>query len=137
MAEPLFKVVRVAVQPQGAFGVLLQGSLPFAVTLERTYPLAGSAQLVKIPAGLWHCTRTIFHRGGYPTYEIHVPSHTRLLFHKGNVEDDSEGCVLVGEAFSPIKSQPGVAASAAGFEEFMERAAAVPSFSLRVIEAPA
>ena len=66
--------------PEGAFGVLFQDGLPFALTLEHTY----ADPRVKIPAGLYDCRSSYFHRGGYDAYEITgVAGHTRLLFHKG------------------------------------------------------
>jgi len=128
-----FTLVRVVVLPQGAFGVLLHHDVPFCTTLERTYALpSGPGQLVKIPAGLWRCVRTRYLRGEYDTYEIEVPGHARLLFHKGNVELHSEGCVLVGESYATFAGQPGIAASEAGFVEFMNRAGNRPEFQLRV-----
>jgi len=131
--SPEFEVVRVAVREPGAFGVLLHQGIPFATTLERTYPLPGGEQHVKIPEGLWTCVRTRYLRGGYSTYEVaKVPGHSRLLFHKGNVEQDSEGCVLVGSGYGVLLSQPAVVQSAAGFAEFMRRAAGIEHFVLRV-----
>jgi len=128
-----FGLLRIAIRPEGAFGVLLHKGLPFATTLERTYSLpSGPGQLVKIPAGLWRCVRTRYLRGEYDTYEIEVPGHTRLLFHQGNVELHSEGCVLVGESYAMFVGQPGIASSEAGFLEFMQRAGGRPEFQLRV-----
>jgi len=128
-----FGLLRVAIRPEGAFGVLLHKGLPFAVTLERTYALpSGPGQLVKIPAGAWRCTKTVYLKGGYDTYEIEVPGHSRLLFHRGNTELHSAGCVLVGESYATFAGQPGIAASEAGFVEFMNRAGNRSEFQLRV-----
>lgn len=131
---PLFSIVRVAIRSDGAYGVLLHGGLPFAVTLEKTYqPLSGiGRQEVKIPVGRHRCVSTFYYKGGYSTYEIMVPGHSRLLFHKGNIEAHSEGCVLVGESFASIAGTPGIASSAVGFAEFYERARALPGFDLDV-----
>lgn len=52
----------------------------------------------RIPAGTYVCKRDYFHRGGYPTFEITgVPNRERILFHIGNTEENTEGCILVGE----------------------------------------
>lgn len=128
-------LLRVSREPAGCFGVLLQDSIPFACTVERTYPLAGNVQLVKIPAGTYTCKKTIFHKKGYQTYEITgVAGHSRLLFHRGNVEDDSEGCVLVGQGFGLVSGRDGILYSTAGFHEFMRRAADRDSFTLVISE---
>jgi len=136
-----FELHRVAVRPDGAFGVLLHDGLPFAVTLERTYPTLSSGEAAvlsrtpKIPVGVHRCTRSFFHRGGYSTFEVHVPGHSRLLFHRGNTEKDSEGCILVAESFGELGAEPAILESVMGFAEFMRRASSVGTeFQLVVTE---
>lgn len=138
----LFTLLRVAGRPEGAFGVLLFGDWPFALTIERTYPDApkpcchrmASGQYVKLPPGRYRCTRSVFLKGGYATFEIHVEGHERILFHKGNREEDFDGCIGIGESFHDFGPAPGVAASAAGFREFMVRAADLALFDLDVVD---
>jgi hypothetical protein len=128
-------LLRVATVPEGAFGVLLHHGIPFAVTLERSYGRVGG-DAAKIPVGAWSCKRTVYLRGGYATFDVLVPGHTRLLFHRGNVETDSEGCVLVGESFHEFgRGRPGIGQSAAGFAEFMARMGERETFELLVREA--
>lgn len=123
----ILELIRVAVRPAGAFGVLLsEDGLPFAVTLERTFDDGKPS----IPAGEYECVATVFYRHNYSTYEILVPGHSRLLFHKGNYEKDSEGCVLVAKAFEG----DWISGSLNGFTEFMHRLAGVSSFRLRIKE---
>jgi hypothetical protein len=109
-------------QAEGAFGVLLAGSI-LPLSLGRTYPKDDAdprgEQFVKIPPGRYVCRRTYFHRGGFDTYEVTgVEGHSRLLFHKGNVEADSEGCILVGQRFDQW-GRPAVLESALAFSVFM------------------
>lgn len=138
MGAPFLSLVRVAVTAEyGAFGVLCNYGVPFAVTLERTYEEPGEP-VVKIPPGTWLCTQTIFHHGQpkpYATFEVHIFGHSRLLFHKGNIERHSDGCILVAESFAllPPNATPGVSQSAAGFIEFMERCGDRQSFELVVV----
>ena len=126
-----FELVRVAMAPEGCFGALLHVGIPFATTLERTYDDPDGTQRVKIPAGVWTCKRTLYVRGGYETYEVmDVPGHSRLLFHRGNVENDSEGCILVGHGYAP--GWPGITGSRQAFAAFMGRSRDRPTFSLAV-----
>ena len=125
------ELVRVAVAEEGAFGVLLQDNLPFAVTLERTF---GDADRIVIPPGDHKCRSTTFFKKGYPTYEVAVPGHKRVLFHIGNLEEDSTGCILVGLEFGAVEGKWGVLLSRLGFREFMKRAAGCAEFLLRVRE---
>jgi hypothetical protein len=136
------ELVRVAVALEGAFGVLLVDGIPAGpVTLERSYPVADSsprgAQYVKIPAGKYACQRTYFQHGQYETYEVTgVEGHTRLLFHCGNAETDSDGCILVGQRFGRTlawqQHQPGVLESRLAFGEFMRLAGGTETFTLTV-----
>ncbi len=120
---------RVAILKDGAFGVLMHNAVPFAVTLERTYDPGNT---VKIGNGFHECHRSRYAKGGYDTFEITVLGHDRILFHKGNVELHSEGCVLVAESYAVFGDKPGVAMSGQGFEEFMKRTGDVDSFLLEV-----
>ena len=124
-----FELKRVSIINHGAFGVLLQNGVPFAVTLERTYDPGNT---VKIGNGFHECYRSRYNRGNYDTFEITVPGHERILFHKGNVELHSEGCILVAKAFDDFGDKPGISMSAEGFSRFMKRAADVDSFTLEV-----
>lgn len=113
--------------------MLLHGGVPFATTLERTYELAGHVQITKIPPGTWTCRSRFYLKGQYDTYEVMgVPGHFALLFHKGNLEDDSDGCILVGNGYGTVYQRPGVLRSQDGFLEFMRRTGGAAEFLLRV-----
>ena len=125
---------RISVHKEGAFGVLLFDGIPICVTLERTYD--DQAKVVKIPPGTYQCKRSRYHRGGYDTFEIHVPGHSRILFHKGNVETHSEGCVLLGEQYGVLNGRPAILQSGVAFDEFMAKTKDVDVFDLHVIYCP-
>ena len=115
---------------EGCFGTLHENrSPPFALTLERTFKPANE---VIIPHGIHKCTKSQYYKGGYPTFEIHVEGHSRILFHKGNVEAHSMGCILVGEYFHEFNGRAGIANSKGGFNEFMLRAGTLDEFYLEV-----
>ena len=135
---PDLELVRLCIAPEGAFGVLLLDGLPVGpVSLERSYPLVESRprgpQFVKIPKGRYRCTRTKYYRGNYDTFEVTgVLGHSRLLFHAGNMEADSEGCILIGRRFGLLHGQPAVLESIRGFGDLMALLANKPSFDLMV-----
>lgn len=61
----------------------------------------GTAYLPKIPVGAYKCVKGQHILEGmkmpFITYEITgVPGHVGLLFHKGNLDKDTAGCILLG-----------------------------------------
>ena len=131
MDTPLV-IKRVAVISDGAFGVILYHGIPFAVTLERTYDPDEGDEVIKIPSGIYRCTKTKYLRGDYDTFEIHVPGHSRILFHKGNVETDLNGCIAIGEEFGYLHDKPAILGSGRGFSEFMEKMENTDYFDLTI-----
>jgi hypothetical protein len=125
-----FTVQRVSIIEPGAFGVMKdERGWPFAVTLERTY----DDLRVKIPAGTYVCTRTKYFKGGYPTFEIPVPGHDRILLHVANVETELEGCIAVALKFGELKGRLAVLESGAGFARFMARAGNAKQIQLSIV----
>lgn len=117
--------------------LLIDGVPCGPITVERSYPVDPAQprgeQYVKIPPGRYVCKRSVFYRGGYDTYEITgVVGHSRLLFHRGNAEEDSDGCILVGRRFGFVGMRPAVLESREGFAEFMRLTWGRSSFGLRV-----
>jgi hypothetical protein len=112
-------LVRLEVGEDGAFGVLVVDGQLFA-TCERTFTEPGGQQRVVIPVGRWLCKRAMYNKGGYRTFEIIVPGHDEVKFHRGNVELHSLGCVLVGSSFGEIGGRPAVLDSATAWRRFDE-----------------
>lgn len=131
---PDLTLVRVAKTPQATFGVVkFTAGDPFAVTLERPW-LNNKRQESCIPAGTYRCQRVQSPKFG-DTFEItNVPNRSHILFHAGNVPEDSLGCVLVGERFDPVKGQNGITASREGFAEFLAHQKGVQTFLLTIVE---
>lgn len=123
-----FQLKRVAKIESGAFGVLLFAGTPFCVTLEHSY---GNYEPI-IPNGFHQCTRSRYIKGGYDTFEVQVEGHSRILFHKGNTEADSAGCILLAEMFVVVNGVAGIGTSQVAFDEFMKNAQGFDSFSLEV-----
>lgn len=139
----LIRVNKSAQKP--TFGVLLYEGLPFALTLERPWmdnqPSKGDVPGSCIPAARYLCTRCRkspdYNFQDSPqfgnTFQIRdVPNRSKILFHKGNLSDDTRGCVIVGEQFEPMNGQPAVLASKKGYDEFMSILADVDEFELEL-----
>lgn len=118
----------VTVRKDGCFSVLLWDGQPFAVSVEHTFENGHPI----IRSGWYVCKRDFYHKGGYETFEIPVLDHTRILFHKGNTEEDSRGCVLVAESFGVIGKQTAVSDSRLGFGELMALTAGLKEFKMLV-----
>lgn len=124
----LLKLERFGSNPYGTFGRLeVPGGKVFA-TLEpqwRDNAAKGSC----IPAGRYPLllrASPIVNRltkGKYPRgWEVdQVPGRDLIMFHPGNWQKNSEGCILVGRSHQEIGGVPGVSASQAAFADFMQR----------------
>lgn len=134
-------IKRLVYREDGTPGVLLddgQGGFydvaePFALTLEPPWK-DNTVGRSCIPVGTYLCRRVQSPKFGN-TFEITgVPGRTHVLFHKGNIDDNTEGCVLVGEEFARwTDGSVSIMRSGPGFTEFLDRLAQDDSFMLRVI----
>jgi hypothetical protein len=123
---------RLYVGQYGAFGELLDGfGRTICFTLEHAYQ-DGADWSAKVPAGAYLCQRgehQLTSGEVFETFEImNVPGHSGILFHCGNVEDDSAGCVLVGQGISNFA----LVNSRIAFDAFLQATAGVDSFQLTV-----
>lgn len=82
------------------YGVLLKDDVPQCVTLELPW-LLNVPDKSCIPAGVYPCIP--HNTADKPNcWEITgVPSRSSVLIHIGNTIADTEGCILVGNAFFP------------------------------------
>ena len=94
---------RTLFNKDGILGELISDNGIFeCATLEHAYPINSHGFEPKLPTGLYTCVRGMHRLSHMPhpfeTFEImNVPGHTGILFHPGNFNNDSEGCVLLGE----------------------------------------
>ena len=116
-----FVLLRIARTQDGVFGVLIQGSKPFAVTLEPE-DRDNQKGISCIPEGMYYCEPWDSPKFG-KTYEVlNVPNRTKILIHSGNTEDDSKGCILVAESFGELGGKTAILDSRKGKEEFLLKA---------------
>jgi hypothetical protein len=141
LVKPRLELKTIAVRDDGCFSVMLWDGRPCLVSVERTFDNG----LPVIGGGAFDCRRSRYHKGGYETFEIIVPGHTRVLFHKGALEEHSLACVIVGESFggfdrarkayaqrADADDQTAILGSSAGFEEFMLLTAGIDFFRMQV-----
>ena len=152
-------LTRTAYTPNGVFGVLTgEGGLKLADTLEHAYaaddPRSGPNCLQdqpKLPVGTYTCvkgTHTLDHHPlPFQAFEVTgVPGHTGILFHIGNYNNDSDGCILLGQYLESIENVPFPSIpqavptvhrmlihSADTFNAFMTVMQNIPTFTLVVI----
>lgn len=131
-------LVRCDFRPDGIFSELrdISGEMLF-VTLEHAFGDGLGGFAPKIPDGQYTCVRGMHRLLGmtqdFETFEVtNVPDHTGILFHIGNFNRDSDGCILMGMNLAQISGQQAIASSKAAFNEFMDMQAGVANFSLTV-----
>ncbi len=125
------KLTRIFYGESGVFGTLAFGPMQASplYTLEHSY---GDEWQPKLPPGSYICRRGRhqLHSGPIETFEVTgVPGHTGILFHYGNTEDASEGCILLGTR----REGDAVLNSRAAFREFMEVMFGLDEFTLEVV----
>lgn len=138
---------RTAFKAQGIFGEIYvreNNSTPkwLFFSLEHAYPVGPdhtspdgepTGWQAKIPKGIYRCVRGPhqLHNGlKFETFMVTgVPGHTGILFHVGNYNKDSEGCILIGKQTIP----DGVGKSGDAFKEFMYLQRDCNEFTLEVV----
>ena len=126
-----FRLIRISQTDDATFGVLLDEGIPFCVTLERPW-LQNKRSVSCIPEGFYICERVRSPKFGN-TFEIKdVPGRSHILFHKGNLSDDTHGCVLVGEQYEPLGGENAILASGKAFSEFKERTDGIKGILLQI-----
>lgn len=129
----------------GIFGKLEDDSLGMSlITLEHAYENSDHTSYVpKIPEGIYKCVRgkhSLFRSPQkFETFEVTgVAGHSGLLFHPGNFNNDSEGCILLGTKIMKMGyGAEMIANSKLAFKEFMEFLHSVDQFSLEIIDSDA
>ena len=113
---------RVASRPDGMGGVLLvhspAGDLWLCVTLEDPWRNNAVGESC-IPAGTYRCVKRPT-RGFGLTFEVmHVPGRSAILFHPGNTELDTQGCILTGFAIGAFDDRMDIRDSRAAHAAMM------------------
>ena len=127
-------IIRVEKGDAGTFGVCKLDGRAFCVTLEPED--RDNAEGVScIPEGDYVAKRVNSPHFGL-TFEITgVSGRTHILFHAGNVEGDTRGCVLLGRNFGALDERRAVLSSGNTFKSFMLAMCNNDSFRVRIKDA--
>ena len=128
-----FVLNRVAQSEKGTFGVLIEGQIPFALTLEPPW-LDNKKNISCIPPDEYICKSVNSPKYGYAFRVTRVALRTNILFHQGNIGKNTLGCILVGEQFEPLNGEPAILASQKGYKELMHKLRGLDTFKLVIIE---
>ena len=123
-------IVRLEQTEAGALGSLLIDNSMYCSTLE---PDVNDSDRFQIPIGKYLCKR--FHGKKWKnTFEVIVKDHTAVLFHAGNVEADTEGCILLGRQPSYLTGTRAILNSGYTFKDFIRRMKDVDEFTLIIYD---
>ena len=93
---------RFLISHDGVFGLMTVRGMHLFTCEEED--LGNLVSLSCIPIGTYRLERTIYHKHGYETFEVmDVPNRRRILFHPGNTEEDTEGCILPGMSLGVLE----------------------------------
>ena len=135
------ELLRVFKRQDGTFGVLSIGEegkpetlMPICLTVERPW-LNNQRGISCIPTGQYTCLAVNSPKFGH-TFEVTgVPQRSEILFHKGNIDDDSHGCIILGESFARwTTGQLDITSSLLAFEDFLREFKDQTQFNLTIRE---
>jgi len=117
----------------GTFGVLKINKAVFCVTLEPQDRL-NLVNRSSIPAKQYICYR--YQSAKYEkTFQVmHVPGRSNILFHAGNVVEDTTGCIILAQHFGKLKGRRAVLNSGKTFENFIRLMEGIGYFHLTIKE---
>lgn len=132
------KLERNKYTKDGVFGILYDDKgQEIAVTLEHVY-LNGTTLTAKVSHGEYTCLRHAPNRVPYETFELqNVPNFqgkpvTGILIHVLNYNNESEGCIGVGEAVVESPKGKMITNSKVTFDKLMDLQKDVTSFTLEI-----
>lgn len=128
------QILRAVKRADGVFGIFMVSMYPICLTCERPW-LNNQIGISCIPAGQYICRRVKSPKFG-DTFEVTgVSGRSEILIHSGNIDDDSHGCIILGENFEPWKTgQLSLASSKIAFGQFMREMEGQDQFTLTIKE---
>jgi len=131
-------LTRTAFRPDGIFSRLAdEANNEVAITIEHAYLQPDGTYKPKLIDGVYTCVRgqhQLAHMTApFTTFEItNVPGHTNILFHVGNYNEDSDGCVCTGQTLYNVSEPWMIRSSKPTFNKFMAMQSGIDQFPLTV-----
>ncbi len=128
---PEFTLLRIAEKLHATYGVLMEDYQPWLLTLEDAW-MGNQRNISCIPEGPYKCRRVQSPKFG-DTFEVtNVPGRSHILFHSGNDQDDTSGCILLGSEWGKNRDEVIVAESRKAVDKFMHRLTHTDEFNLYI-----
>ena len=128
------RLVRVTEYNNATLGVLCIDDSPEVLTLEDAWR-DNETKISCIPVGRYRIKLHRSPRFGVTYKIIDVPERSDILFHPGNTNKDTHGCILLGLQYGRLDGNSAVLASKSAFQKFMQLMGDVPEAELLVIDA--
>lgn len=128
----LVTLKRLSHNSEGTCGVLLFNQAPVILTLENPW-LENVRNISCIPTGLYECKKYSSKRIPQTFQVTNVRERTSILFHKGNTQDDSRGCILTGTKFGTLNGKLAVLESREAFRKFRKLVCDWDKFLLNIL----
>ncbi len=117
----------------GTFGILKIDKMIFCVTLEPSDQL-NAPFISSIPAQQYMCRRYDSSRYGKTWVVENVPNRVGILFHPGNMVEDTRGCILLAQHFGKLRGNRAILNSGQTFASFMHSTRNSIKHSLTIYE---
>jgi hypothetical protein len=115
-------------------GVLCVNDMPEFVTLEDAWR-DNERMISCIPVGRYKVKLHRSPKFGVTYQVMNVPERDQILFHAGNTQKDTHGCILLGMQFGKMGNESAILASRSAFNRFMDLMAGTPEAELIIIDA--
>jgi hypothetical protein len=113
------EIIRIEGGDAGSFGVMRIDKQALCVTLEPADRF-NTKFTSAIPTGQYLCRKTDSAKFGKTFMVLNVPNRERVLFHPGNVPEDTQGCVVLAQHFGKLNGDRAVLNSGETFKNFLE-----------------
>lgn len=133
-ATPYVQIIRLEeTEGDGTFGVLKINGTLFCHTLEPP-DRENQRNRSSIPAQQY--TAIEYDSPGYgKTFRVEaVPGRSHILFHAGNIDDHTEGCIILGDRLGELSGRRAVLNSRNTMRRFMDALRGFDRFRLSVSE---
>lgn len=128
------RLVRVTEYNGATMGALCFNDKPEMLTLEEAWR-NNETKISCIPDGKYKIKRHRSPKFGITFRVENVPERSEILFHIGNTAKDTEGCILLGQRYGNLHTEPAVLNSNKAFQTFLKVMNGIDEAELIVVSA--